>query len=109
TFAGETPMCTCDEKEDLDGEPKGEEEDVRQHDPAPSRRNLLKHLSNNRENQQSGRDRAGPQPVQRLWLDRWLKKLGCRRLRPSRHGCSSGLRQDLNAILIQKTKVGRAQ
>jgi hypothetical protein len=26
----------------LDGEPKGEEENVRQHDPAPPRRNLLK-------------------------------------------------------------------
>src|SRR5712671_6303347 len=81
-FAGEAPICTRCEKEDLDGEPKGEEENVRQHDPAPSRRNLLKDLSNYGENQQSRSHRTGPQPAQGLRLDRWLKKLRCRGVRP---------------------------
>jgi len=33
---------TRQEKENLNGEPQGEEEKVHQHDAAPSRRNLLK-------------------------------------------------------------------
>jgi hypothetical protein len=53
TFTGETPICTRREKENLDGEPKGEEENVRQHDPAPSCRNLLKYPAQRRENQKS--------------------------------------------------------
>jgi hypothetical protein len=48
---GETPICARCEKENLDGEPKREEENVRQDDPAPSRGNLLEHLSNGAENE----------------------------------------------------------
>jgi len=66
----------------LDGEPKGEEENVRQHDPAPPRRNLLERPFNDAENQQNRSDHIGPQPAQGLRLDRWLKKLRYRRLRP---------------------------
>jgi hypothetical protein len=65
----------------LDGEPKGEEENVRQHDPAPPRRNLLQRIFNHTENERSRSHDIGPQPAQGL-LDRWLKKLRYRRLRP---------------------------
>jgi hypothetical protein len=66
----------------LDGEPKGEEENVRQHDPSPPRRNLLQHRFNGTENERSRGNHIGPQPAQGLRLDRWLKKLRYRRLRP---------------------------
>jgi hypothetical protein len=46
-------MCTRHEKENLDSEPKGEEENVRQHDPAPSCRNLLKYTAQRGKNQES--------------------------------------------------------
>jgi hypothetical protein len=107
TFAGKTPVRTRHEKENLDGEPQSEEEKVHQHDPAPSRRDLLKHLSKCAEKHGSRSDRTGPQPAQRLGSDRWLKKMRWQRLRRSRHGFSSRLRRDFNTILIQKTKVGR--
>jgi hypothetical protein len=80
-FAGETPIRTRCEKENLDGEPEGEEENVRQHDPAPPRRNLLKRRFKYAENEQNRSDHIGPQP-QGLGLDRRLKKLRYRRLRP---------------------------
>jgi hypothetical protein len=51
TFVGETPICTGRKKENLDSKPKGEEENVRQHDPAPSCRNLRKYPAQRRENQ----------------------------------------------------------
>jgi len=66
----------------LDGEPKGKEENVRQHDPAPPRRNLLKRRFKYAENQRNRSDHIGPQPAQGLRSDRWLKKLRYRRLRP---------------------------
>jgi hypothetical protein len=66
----------------LDGQPKGEEENVRQHDPAPPRRNLLQRRFKDTENERSCSDHIGPQPAQGLRLDRWLKKLRYRRLRP---------------------------
>jgi hypothetical protein len=75
-------MCARGEKENLNGEPKREEENVRQHNPAPPRRNLLKHPFNGTENQRSRGDHIGPQPAQRVPLDRWLKKLRYRWLRP---------------------------
>jgi len=82
TFTGEAPIRTRGEKENLDREPQGEEENVRQHDATPSRGNLGKYLANQPENQQSRGDHTGPQPTQGIRLDRWLKKLRCRRLRP---------------------------
>jgi hypothetical protein len=107
TFTGETPVRTRHEKENLDSEPQGEDEKVHQHDSAPSRRNLLEHLSKRAEKQGSRSYRTGPQPAQRFGLDRWLKKMRWQRLRRSRHGFSSRLGQDFDTILVQKTKVGR--
>jgi hypothetical protein len=48
---------------------------VRQHDPAPPRRNLLKRPFNHAENQRRHSDRIDPQPAQGVRLDRRLKKL----------------------------------
>jgi hypothetical protein len=53
TFVGETPMGTRHEKENLESEPKCEEENVSQHDPAPSCRDLLKQPAQRGENQES--------------------------------------------------------
>jgi len=87
-FVGEAPIRARCEKENLDSEPKREEENVRQDDPAPSRRDLLKHLSNRAENEQNAGDRSSPQPAQGLRLDLRLKKSRCQRLRRQRHGYS---------------------
>jgi uncharacterized Zn finger protein (UPF0148 family) len=107
-FVGQAPICASCEKENLDSEPKREEKNVRQDDPAPSRRNLLKHLSDRAETEQNASDHSSPQPAQRLRLDRRLKKLWCQRLRRQRHGYSLRLKQDFITILMQKTKVERA-